>query len=413
MERAGPALDPTVPVLLVKVGRYPQAHSPVGVARSFGRLGVPVHAMVEDRFTPTALSRYLTRPLVAPTDGREPPERLVALIRAAARSVGRRSVAVATDDEAAVLLAEHAEELAAELLLPPVPPKLPRMLADKGELSGICLANDVPTPRALAPRDRGELLAAARDWGYPVVLKNVGSFSRLSRPAVAATTVVHDERELLAACPQAVVASVLVQEYLPAEHAEDWFTHLCCGPGGEPLVVFTGVKLRSWPPGAGITTRARAVPNPELAELAARLCRQIGYSGVADLDWRLDRRDGRYKLVDFNPRTGAQFRLFETAAGVDVVRALHLSLTGREVPRGGQLARQFGVGQVDLMSAAVTGWHERRPPRGLRPHRGTERAWLCRDDPAPALAEAVRFGGTPVLRVARRALSAASRPRPR
>ncbi|WP_371501105.1 ATP-grasp domain-containing protein [Kitasatospora sp. NBC_00374] len=410
MERAGPEMDREVPVLLVKVGRYPQSHSTVGVARSFGRLGVPVHAMVEDRLTPTAVSRYLTRALVAPTSGCEPPERLVAAIREAGRAIGRRSVAVATDDEAAVLLAEHAEELSPFLLLPPVPPALPRRLADKGELAGLCTANDIPTPRALAPRDLGELRAAARDWGYPVVLKNVGSFSRLRRPAVGSTTVVSDERELLTACPADSVPSVLVQEYLPPEHAEDWFTHLCCGPGGEPLAVFTGLKLRSWPPGAGVTTRARAVANPPLAALAARLCRQIGYSGVADLDWRLDRRDGRYKLVDFNPRTGAQFRLFETADGVDVVRALHLSLTGRSVPQGPQLARSFGVGQVDLMSAAVTAWQERRPPQGIGPHRGTERAWLCQDDPVPALAEAVRFGGRVAVGVTRRALSGSRRP---
>ncbi|MER8182020.1 ATP-grasp domain-containing protein [Kitasatospora sp. NPDC094015] len=410
MERAAPAPDRTVPVLLVKVGRYPQAHSPVGVARSFGRLGVPVHAMVEDRFTPTAVSRYLTSAIVSPTTGREPPRQLLDAVLAAARSVGRRSVAVATDDEAAVLLAEHAEELAPYLLLPAVPAGLPRRLADKGELSLLCAANDVPTPRARAPRDQADLLAAARDWGYPVVLKNRGAFDRLHRPAVGATTVVRDEQALRAACPPELVASVLVQEYLPAEHAEDWFTHLCCGPDGEPLAVFTGLKLRSWPPGAGITTRARALPNPPLAELAARFCRQIGYRGVADLDWRLDHRDGRYKLVDFNPRTGAQFRLFETTAGVDVVRALHLSLTGRPVPRGEQLARSFAVGQVDLLSTAVTAWRERRPPAGLRPGRGTERAWLCRDDPLPALAEAVRFAGRPTLRVTRRAIGAALRP---
>ena len=71
-------------------------------------------------------------------------------------------------------------------------------------------------------------------------------------------------------------------------------------------------------------------------ESAARFCRAIGFSGIADLDWRLDRRDGRYKLLDFNPRVGAQFRLFETDAGIDVVRALHLDLTGRPVPAGAQ-----------------------------------------------------------------------------
>ncbi|MDQ1014665.1 ATP-binding protein [Streptomyces afghaniensis] len=165
-------------------------------------------------------------------------------------------------------------------------------------------------------------------------------------------------------------------------------------------VVFTGLKLGSWPPYAGMTTRACSCPNPYLAELAASLCRRIGYRGVADLDWRLDMRDGQYKLVDFNPRVGAQFRFFETARGVDVVRAMHLDLTHRQVPPAPQMqGRMFGVGQLDLFSAAVSAWREHRLPLGLLPRRGMERAWLSWDDPIPAAVESVRFSGTVVRRL--------------
>ncbi|QMU70778.1 hypothetical protein [Streptacidiphilus sp. P02-A3a] len=38
--------------------------------RTLGRRGVTVHAMVEDRFTPAALSRYTARRFVRPTTPR-------------------------------------------------------------------------------------------------------------------------------------------------------------------------------------------------------------------------------------------------------------------------------------------------------------------------------------------------------
>ncbi|MCX4756620.1 carboxylate--amine ligase [Kitasatospora purpeofusca] len=404
MNRTSPALDRSTPVLLVRVGRYPLAHGPLGAVRSLGRAGVQVRAMVEDRLTPTALSRYLTRAIVRPTSGREPTERLVATVadvgRRLARESGRRCVAVPTDDEAAVLLAEHAAELAPYFLLPPVPAALPRRLADKGALYTDCLRYGIPAPHSAAPADRDELLDAAERCGYPLVLKNLAPFTRLSHPVVSHATVVRDEAELLRHCPPDRPLSVLAQEYLPDAHTEHWITHLCCGPGGETLALFTGRKLRSYPPSGGFTTRAVAVSNPELAALAAGLCQQIGYSGIADLDWRLDLRDGRYKLLDFNPRAGAQFRLFETVDGVDVVRALHLSLTGRPVPRGPQLDRYYGVGQLDALSAAVALWRDRHPPTDLRPRRSTERAWLCRDDLVPVAAMSVRFTGQAIRRVA-------------
>jgi predicted ATP-grasp superfamily ATP-dependent carboligase len=194
-----PGLEPDrqTPVLLVKVGRYPLGYGPLGAARSLGRLGVPVHAMVEDRLTPTALSRYVTRAFVRPTTGCEPAGHLVETVREVGREIVRdtcrRCVALPTDNEAAVLLAEHSDELAADFLLPPVPAHLPRRLADKGTMYEICEEHRVPTPRTAVPNSQDDLLWAARSCHYPLVVKNLEVFTRLSRPRVAHTTLVRDE----------------------------------------------------------------------------------------------------------------------------------------------------------------------------------------------------------------------------
>ncbi|MEU6252701.1 ATP-grasp domain-containing protein [Streptomyces sp. NPDC047043] len=388
-----------VPALLVKLGRFPQLHGGLGVIRTLGRMGVPAYAMVEDRFTPTALSRHLAGRFVLPTTGREDTAELVEALVRIGRRIGRPTVAVPEGDEAAVLLAENADRLAEWFVLPPVPPALPRRVASKEGLHRICQEHGVPTPRTRSPVDRAELVAVSREWGFPVVLKDREAFTKLNGSAMGHTTVVHDEDELLDRCGAVESPSVIVQEYIPLEIAEEWFTHLYVGAGGTPRLVFTGHKLRSWPPRTGLTTRARARPNTVLATLAAELCRAIGYCGIADLDWRFDRRDGRYKLVDFNPRFGQQFRLFSTARGMDVVRALYLDLTGGHVPGGSQIhGRGFIVGNLDAVSATVSAWHERRLPAALS-RRNLERAWLTPDDPVPAVAEAVRFSGTVARRL--------------
>ena len=171
------------------------------------------------------------------------------------------------------------------------------------------------------------------------------------------------------------------------EHAEDWIVHLYCDVDSNCLVLFTGVKVRSWPPHAGATACGYAVPNPALAQLAERFCEEIGFQGVADLDVRLDRRDGQFKLLDFNPRMGNQFRLFQTAAGVDVVRALYLDLTGRGVPASYQVSgRRIVVEHIDLLARLAyrrsAYWAPAAPLGGA----ATELAWLAYDDPLPFLA---------------------------
>ncbi|MGG7573088.1 ATP-grasp domain-containing protein [Streptomyces sirii] len=357
----------------------------MGAIRSLGRLGVPMYAVTEDRFTPAAASRYLRGRFVWPTTGREEPDHLVAGLLRIGRRIGRRTVLIPTDEEAAVLIAEHAEALAGSFLFPRVAAYLPRKLASKQGLHELCVAHGVPSPAAAFPASYGEIEAYARQARFPVVAKNREAFVRRRSPAVAGTTRIEGPGQLLDLArgwgPQ---PSVILQEYLPREQAEDWIVHGCFGADGAPLALFTGVKVRSWPPHAGMTACAYVVDNPELARASARFIQRIGFTGVADLDWRFDRRDGRYRLLDFNPRMGAQFRLFESTAGVDVVRAQHLYLTGRTVPEGAQRAgRRFVVENVDL--PALVAYRRGGSGTAHVPARasGTELAWLAGDDPLP------------------------------
>ena len=41
--------------------------------------------------------------------------------------------------------------------------------------------------------------------------------------------------------------SILLQECIPDDVAEDWFTHGYCDTTGTARVVFTGRKVRCWP----------------------------------------------------------------------------------------------------------------------------------------------------------------------
>jgi len=167
--------------------------------------------------------------------------------------------------------------------------------------------------------------------------------------------------------------------------------------------MFTGVKVRSWPPHAGMTACAYAVDNKELAGMTARFIQRIGFSGIVDLDWRFDRRDGRYKLLDFNPRMGAQFRLFENEARLDVVRAQHLDLTGRPVPEAEQLAdRRFVVENIDLPALLAYRRSGYTTPHAPARASGTELAWAARDDMRPfftMLARCVGPGATHLYRM--------------
>ncbi|MFE3407056.1 carboxylate--amine ligase [Streptomyces mirabilis] len=385
--------DRNVPGLIVKFGDYPLHHGGVGAIRSLGRLGIPMYAITEDRYTPAAASRYLRRAFVWPTTGTEEPERLVeGLLRIGAR-IGRPTVLVPTDEEAAVLIAEHQEELGERFLFPRVDAKLPRRLASKQGLHELCVEHGIPSPAAAFPQSYEEIVAFAESARFPIVAKNREAFVRRSQPAVNGTTRIATREGLLSlARDWGDQPGVILQEYLPREEAEDWIVHAYFDADSTPLAMFTGVKVRSWPPHAGMTANAYVVDNPELADLAARFIKQIGFSGVIDLDLRFDRRDGQYKLLDFNPRMGAQFRLFENESGIDVVRAMHLDLTGRTVPEGEQRAgHRYIVENIDLPALLAYRRSGYTTPHAPARASGTELAWLAGDDLRPFFTMLARF----------------------
>lgn len=385
--------DRDVPGLIVKFGDYPLHHGGVGAIRSLGRLGVPMYAITEDAYTPAASSRYLKKAFVWPTTGAEEPGHLVEGLLRIGRRIGRPTVLVPTDEEAAVLIAEHQEELAGSFLFPRVDPALPRRLASKQGLHELCVEYGIPSPASAFPESYEDVVAFADTARFPVVAKNREAFVRRTRPAVGGTTRIATREGLLVlARDWGARPGVILQEYLPREEAEDWIVHACFDQDASPLAMFTGVKVRSWPPHAGMTANAYVVDNPELTDLAARFIKQIGYSGIIDLDLRFDRRDGQYKLLDFNPRMGAQFRLFENESGVDVVRAMHLNLTGRPVPEGEQRAgHRYIVENIDLPALLAYRRSGYTTPHAPATASGTELAWLAGDDPLPFLTMLARF----------------------
>ncbi len=384
--RLGPQLDPDLPAVVLWVPQFPLQHSCLGVFRSLGRAGVPVYAVVADPHAPVAKSRYLRGQILWQPHRGERYGSLLSRLIDFGRKQGRRSIIVCTSDEMAVFVARHRAALQDWFALPDVAPKLPAELADKHSLAKICQRNGTLIPPSVTVDTMAELNAVIDEIELPVMVKSTalrGQVQSVENSTLVKTR--EDLRELAAQWSEPF--QVLLQEYLPDEHCEDWFTHGYCSATGYAEVVFTGRKVRTWPVHGGATAAAYTAADPELAMLARLFCARVGYRGIFDMDWRLDNRSGRYYLLDFNPRVGAQFRMFEDDAGIDVVRALHLDMSDRPIPVGSQISgERFVVEPWDMASIVST---RRHPLDGLGGASRPRGAWLAFDDMAPVRAAAL------------------------
>lgn len=398
----GLALDTSVPVLVLRRSIVPLQHGVLAVARSLGRLGVPVHVMSDRGREPSTNSRYVAGRLPLPVDG--PDDEWVDALEALGTRFAR-AILLPIDDLAATLVGDHQERLAKTFRLPEPPAGIHRRLASKRELWRVCREFDLPTTHSTFPADRSELIEQAEEQGYPVVLKRAEPWFAPRDPMAPSVAIVRDREQLLdayAGMESDVQPQIMVQQYIPGGAESVWMFNGYVGDGARCLCGFTGRKLRQRGDGPGPTSLGVCEANPEVADIAERLLGALDYRGIVDMGMRYDARDGTYRLLDVNPRLGSTFRLFVASDGLDVARALHLDLTGRPVPES---SAPDGRKWIDEPNDLVTSVRmARRGALGPRSWRRTlrgvrEGAWWASDDPRPLLGMSAALGNRLVREV--------------
>ena len=310
-------------------------------------------------------------------------------------SLSRPSVLITTDDAGAIFPAEHGRDLRRWFLFPDPPSDLPRRLAGKYSLYQVCRELGVSCPQTITPSSLSDAHEFAVAAGYPLVAKLTTPWTNGN--GLRSTSVVASQEELdriYSDCARSG-AGLMLQEFIPGGQGHDWFFHGYCDANSTCCPAFTGVKERSYPARAGLTSFGRSAANEALRNEITSLLTRLGYRGLLDLDIRLDARSGEYNLLDFNPRLGAQFRVFLDTAGTDVALAAYLDLTGQPIASGAQVnERSFLVENYDPISAfAHLRKGELRPGPWLASLRTVdETAWFARDDLRPFGLMCVRMG---------------------
>ena len=389
-------MDTSIPALVLQGTRDPTNHGILGAIRSLGRFGVPVYALLGQRSPAIESSKYLRGVLTADL-ARTSPERVAELTRSFTECE-HGPVLIPVDDVATMVIDREAA-LRAISRVPRVPDGVLGELTDKRRLTALAARLGIAVPAVRIPTSRAEMLTAAEEIGYPAVLKGADPFTLRAQTGAVSVRIVNSPAELTCvydALSAPARANVLLQEYVAGDPAADWMFNGCFDQNSRCVFAGTGLKLRQWPVDTGAATYALSTANPVVEELSLRLAGAVAYAGMIDIDFRFDRRDGQYKLLDVNPRLGASFRLFVSDDGLDTVRAHYLSLSGQTVPPArARSGRKWLVEQRDLKASFRLMRKGRLGVRELVRSLADvdEAAWYDRDDAAPFLAM-MRYGVT-------------------
>ncbi|MDP9345203.1 MAG: ATP-grasp domain-containing protein [Actinomycetota bacterium] len=359
----------------------------LGVVRSLGRRGVPVWVVREGDDQLAARSRYARR-RVPWTAGGEAAG-VMRLLQIA--DDGARGFAlIPSSDGTAALVARH-HALLSEHFVVTVPRwATMRRAYDKRLMHLLAAELGLDTPHTALPRHRRDVEALELD--FPAILKPAikEHFNRLT---AAKAWRVDNREELLAgyeqACTLVAPDILMVQELIPGGgEAQLSFTALC--EQGRVLAGLTARRTRQYPVDVGrASTYVETIDCPEIVGPSHALLSALGWTGLVEVEYKRDPRDGRCKLLDVNPRVWGWHTLC-ARAGVDFPYLLWRALRGETIS---SVASRSGVRWVrtttDLpMVAREILARRMRPAAYVRSLRGPlEGAIFARDDPAPAIHE--------------------------
>jgi len=364
----------------------------LSIARSLGRHGVPVWVTTPPNMKLASFSRYTLRTLPWPDGDFE--TQAAYLLELAERYELDHWVLFPTSDESAALLSKFHHALSRRFRVSTPTWDVLRWAYDKRLTYRLAAEERVDYPSTSYPATEADLEDV--HCAFPAVLKPA-THATINRFTADKAWPVANRKELLARYRQARELIppdlILVQERIPGG-GESQFSYaaLCCG--GQPIASLTARRTRQYPIDFGYSSSfVETLDIPEIVAPSRRLLAAIRYTGIVEVEYKLDARDGRYKLLDINPRLWTWSPL-GGRAGIDFPFLLWQMMVGRSVAK--QTGRT-GVRWIRMSTDVPAAIHEilrgrlslGSYVRSLRSP--VEFALMAADDPLPGLLDLPLF----------------------
>jgi D-aspartate ligase len=311
---------------------FPSSHAvAMSVIRAVEDESIPVLAV---DFKPQAAGLYSRRvtPCLMPSmyDSADGFERAMLELGAAFRT---KPVLFLVDDEDLFLSLKHQERWGNVYRLPLSPWPVVEAIVDKGRLYRHLQDQGWDgCPRTWFPSNPDHLDTLAPGLTFPAIIKPTYSTAFRLRFGVKARKFDSFKplRRFAAEVFEARIEFV-VQEFIPGPE-ELLVTYAAySNDRGEVVAGSTGRKLHQFPPDFGTCRLAESICDPELERIGAEFLKLLRYRGISLTEFKRT-GDGRYKVIELNPRPGDWPERLAQICGANLVLVAYRETLGQKVP---------------------------------------------------------------------------------
>lgn len=187
----------------------------------------------------------------------------------------------------------------------------------------------------------------------------------------------------------------MLQEWIPGGMAKTILLDGFVDRTGTMRALMVRRRIRMNPPRLGNTTTALTLPIAEAREAPdslRTLLADVHYRGAFNVEFKFDERDGRYKIIELNPRP-AWFVATLAKAGMDLPWMTYLDALELPVPTSPPYrVGRYAVYETPDATSILRAWTSRKRPDGpvIKPWLLGDHALFWLRDPWPAVVDVSR-----------------------
>lgn len=194
---------------------------------------------------------------------------------------------------------------------------------DKSKLLSFAKECNLPVPETISIRNIDE--AISKQLSFPLLIKGRNGltfYKAIGKKALVAHNKSQLFTHLYSIKGKIEIENTFIQELIPNDGTNKTISFTAFCEKGQIKTFWVGAKLREHPIRFGTATFAKSIYNEECHKQSVKLLKALNYSGVCEIEYLKDPRDGYFKLIEINPRTWLWVGLAK-ACGIDYAKILY------------------------------------------------------------------------------------------
>lgn len=271
----------------------------LAMIRSLGRRKIPVVACDSVSCSIGFMSRYCTKRALYENPLIHPKRCLQTLTRIGKKL--KRPVLLPAGDDIIHLAMKYRSEIEENFILPLPSQDSLKHAVDRQRTMHLASKLGIPIPKTFTLSTLDQLRDLKDEITYPAVLKPRVSagfrikFGKKIFKIWSFKQLVDAYRQVSESFP-----NPLIQEYIPGGTRNLYSLSTIFDPKHRPLGVFSIRKLHQLM--EGVTACGEYINNAVITDLSIRILKALHWIGPAEVEFKKDSRDGKFKLMEINPR---------------------------------------------------------------------------------------------------------------